>query len=729
MTSVKLTAADKDRSHQTHNVPSIDHTPHFEYYGSVEFTNLSPLPEQATQQHLSEDGNEVFCYYSADNTEQTILYYSGDESEKKKEGSPGETQYFRYQKDGRKHAMGTGTSIIDPSQGGKYQKQKKSRRTSSGSDNGGFETSAFRLGVKEKLRSSFDKINIRVPFKWSSSDKLSNKDTKQKSNRRSSDSVFNGLTSRKKLSTSPIDYNEEEVKRNERSSHHVYLQSRANSVDHKHDYVNISEIPARHLQTHARKPRYIDVDRVPETKPSCTLSDYYAMHVEKQHREPSLKPKHVPLKVEPSSPYASLLSESSGTLSSGTVQEKPDSRLSPTCTPHTNAEPPRLAPSGMLLADKITDGNIIRPTAFKPPKKTKNWLVVTPTESSLVSSSNPCPSSVARFSVSTTSNDSDSGRNSATSMLVGASNGSNFSCSGSEGKCMKMHRFSRNTRARKSTQAQQRLQQQIDRLQEDKQQSYRRLAELEEKIKSMNEAIDVQMNGDIVDLRARLEESEWERQQKYGELCMLKRQLKDTQCESAQRASEIVALRTRNRELQGLLAKRDSEITELNEKLNERNFEIDELRRVSDVPPSIVSWPAIPTSMHSAPVRSSSAHFNDQQYGAWQDSRHVPSLRKNADGSATLDRDELLKRLYDAEARCMEQEQYFNMERRQWADDKSRVVRYQKQLQANYVQTFKRSSALEREVKLLTSQLHGDVAPQHKMPANNDVELTYPMDI
>nr|XP_026690549.1 uncharacterized protein LOC100178688 [Ciona intestinalis] len=622
MMSVKLTSNDKGRCHQTHNVPSIDHTPHFDYNGSVEFTNLSPLPEQATQQHLSEDGNEVFCYYSADNTEQTILYYSGDESEKKKEGSPGETQYFRYQKDGRRHAMGTGTSIIDPSQGGKYQKQKKSRRTSSGSDNGGFETSAFRLGVKEKLRSSFDKINIRVPFKWSSSDKLTNKDTKQKSNRRSSDSVFNGLTSRKKLSTSPIDYSEEEVKRNERSAHHVYLQSRANSVDHKHDYVNISEIPARHLQTQARKPRYIDVERVPETKANCTLSDYYAMHVEKQYRETSLKPKHVPLKVEPNSPYASLLSESSGTLSSGTVQEKPESRISPTCTPHTTAEPPRLAPSGMLLADKITDGNIIRPTAFKPPKKTKNWLAVTPTESSLVSSSNPCPSSVARFSVSTTSNDSDSGRNSATSMLVGASNGSNFSCSGSEGyesarvsastnhsasvpdsdqlflspKCLgddvttnesetsdpqtqqnaavlrngynesdkqfqkvfeeydktrktevnelkQVYSKQLKSQARKSTQAQQRLQQQIDRLQEDKQQSYRRLAELEEKIKSMNEAIDVQMNGDIVDLRARLEESEWERQQKYGERCMLNRQFKDTQCESAQRASEIVALR------------------------------------------------------------------------------------------------------------------------------------------------------------------------------------------
>uniref|UniRef100_H2ZMH4 Uncharacterized protein n=1 Tax=Ciona savignyi TaxID=51511 RepID=H2ZMH4_CIOSA len=86
----------------------------------------------------------------------------------------------------------------------------------------------------------------------------------------------------------------------------------------------------------------------------------------------------------------------------------------------------------MLLLDKVTEGTIIRPTAFKPTEKGKNWPALISPEGSVASPSHPQPrNSVARFSVST--NDSDSGRNSATSMLVGASNGSSFSCSGSEG--------------------------------------------------------------------------------------------------------------------------------------------------------------------------------------------------------------------------------------------------------------------------------------------------------
>lgn len=47
----------------------------------------------------------------------------------------------------------------------------------------------------------------------------------------------------------------------------------------------------------------------------------------------------------------------------------------------------------------------------------------------------------------------------------------------------------------------------------------------------------------------------------------------------------------------------------------------------------------------------------------------------------------------------------FNNERRKWSEEKDKVLRYQKQLQMNYVQMFKRSRTLEAEVDGLRLEL------------------------
>jgi predicted nucleic acid-binding Zn-ribbon protein len=47
----------------------------------------------------------------------------------------------------------------------------------------------------------------------------------------------------------------------------------------------------------------------------------------------------------------------------------------------------------------------------------------------------------------------------------------------------------------------------------------------------------------------------------------------------------------------------------------------------------------------------------------------------------------------------------FNSERRKWSEEKDKVLRYQKQLQLNYVQMFKRSRTLEAEVDGLRLEL------------------------
>lgn len=50
-------------------------------------------------------------------------------------------------------------------------------------------------------------------------------------------------------------------------------------------------------------------------------------------------------------------------------------------------------------------------------------------------------------------------------------------------------------------------------------------------------------------------------------------------------------------------------------------------------------------------------------------------------------------------------ETQFNNERRKWSEEKDKVLRYQKQLQMNYVQMFKRSRTLEAEIDGLRLEL------------------------
>lgn len=50
-------------------------------------------------------------------------------------------------------------------------------------------------------------------------------------------------------------------------------------------------------------------------------------------------------------------------------------------------------------------------------------------------------------------------------------------------------------------------------------------------------------------------------------------------------------------------------------------------------------------------------------------------------------------------------ETQFGIERRRWSEEKDKVLRYQKQLQLNYVQMFRRSRTLEAEVDSLRLEL------------------------
>lgn len=78
---------------------------------------------------------------------------------------------------------------------------------------------------------------------------------------------------------------------------------------------------------------------------------------------------------------------------------------------------------------------------------------------------------------------------------------------------------------------------------------------------------------------------------------------------------------------------------------------------------------------------------------------HLPLPVAGGCGSSTEERlrAELLLERRQSEAQAME----FEEERRTWQTEKDKVIRYQKELQASYVEMFHRNEALERELQQL----------------------------
>ena len=66
----------------------------------------------------------------------------------------------------------------------------------------------------------------------------------------------------------------------------------------------------------------------------------------------------------------------------------------------------------------------------------------------------------------------------------------------------------------------------------------------------------------------------------------------------------------------------------------------------------------------------------------------------------------------------------FEKERLIWAQEKEKVLRYQRQLQMNYVQMYRRTRALEDEVESLTIELELDKTGHKKQLSTSDLTQT-----
>ncbi|TNM89787.1 hypothetical protein fugu_004021 [Takifugu bimaculatus] len=217
-----------------------------------------------------------------------------------------------------------------------------------------------------------------------------------------------------------------------------------------------------------------------------------------------------------------------------------------------------------------------------------------------------------------------------------------------------------------------------------------------------------------------LEETQWEVCQKTGEISLLKQQLRDSQADVSHKLSEIVSLRASLKEKAAKMELLESQSREHAQQLHSRTIEAEvsqnELQRkkneadllrekVATLEADIQEMKQELTvareqrSQQTLKAEPSSQVLDKPVQGPEEDAGHVctESLQREV---------ERLKQQLRVEKEARERlANSFEQERQTWNKEKSRVIKYQKQLQINYLQMHKKNQDLERVLKELSAEL------------------------
>ncbi|KAK7901779.1 hypothetical protein WMY93_018548 [Mugilogobius chulae] len=183
--------------------------------------------------------------------------------------------------------------------------------------------------------------------------------------------------------------------------------------------------------------------------------------------------------------------------------------------------------------------------------------------------------------------------------------------------------------------------------------------------------------------------------QKSGEISLLKQQLKEIQSELSQKAGDIVVLKA-------------------------------QLERLA-----LSSSPARSVQCVNQRGRGgpSPSVYRDGEEGhlVWGgESDEAKAQRQNVEAVLTLRQQvERLKAELMYERRTSEEQQCrFEDERRVWMEEKEKVIRYQKQLQQNYIQMYRRNRDLERVMRELSLELENrDMDEYEVRSGSNDIHF------
>ncbi|XP_061612032.1 leucine zipper putative tumor suppressor 2 homolog isoform X2 [Phyllopteryx taeniolatus] len=239
--------------------------------------------------------------------------------------------------------------------------------------------------------------------------------------------------------------------------------------------------------------------------------------------------------------------------------------------------------------------------------------------------------------------------------------------------------------SQKAQRTQQVLQMQVHQLQQEKKKLQEDFAQLLKEREQLEERC-TSYEHDKIQLGPRLEETEWEVCQKSGEISLLKQQLKEAQVDLAQRAGEVASLRGQLRdtcgELSGVQAllqeagsvarSRAAELEVCENELQRRKSEADLLRE------------------KAARLEGELSHLREPE----GERDALRGLAEHLQGELALERQ-----------RAERQVSGFEEERQTWQEEKDKVLRYQQQLQQNYVSMYQNNRQLELLLRDLSQEL------------------------
>ncbi|PSN38556.1 hypothetical protein C0J52_14818 [Blattella germanica] len=264
----------------------------------------------------------------------------------------------------------------------------------------------------------------------------------------------------------------------------------------------------------------------------------------------------------------------------------------------------------------------------------------------------------------------------------------------------------------------------------------------EEADRASQEVSELRQEVDL--LRGRLEETEWGLCQKTGELALLKAQLKDSQGEQTTKGHELLQLRGQTRDLKAELERQESEANLLRQQMKDRDEEISTLQRLaveleetnranalrqregddevlrlkaevnklreelielnssdSEVRKLRAEVSRMSRELKLAQVTKSGHEVEETREQVFQTKSESKETQLLMGSDVTV----LRKEMERLQMELTEEKNEFEQERVTWAQEKEKVLRYQRQLQLNYVQMFRRTKTLEAEVESLTLEL------------------------
>uniref|UniRef100_H3C373 NEDD4 binding protein 3 n=1 Tax=Tetraodon nigroviridis TaxID=99883 RepID=H3C373_TETNG len=211
---------------------------------------------------------------------------------------------------------------------------------------------------------------------------------------------------------------------------------------------------------------------------------------------------------------------------------------------------------------------------------------------------------------------------------------------------------------------------------------------LQEELKRLRQEKGEESGASAKQTSPTLEETQWEVCQKSGEISLLKQQLRDSQAEVTQKLSELFQLKTQLRETRTELRDREAQIGSLKLVLQGAGA-----RRAS-CQPGQEEGKGAEESPSAGAAGAVSPHLSLK-------TERNSCVFRFAGGCGASTEERLRAELLLERRQSEAQATAFEEERQTWQTEKDKVIRYQKELQASYLEMYRRSEAMERELHQL----------------------------